>query len=344
MIAMMMRDQQQVRFPAGALDCREDRRFLGGVDQQGAAALVVMDQHAEIVAPAHELVDAYGHVFLLFAAGTIGRATPAVTSAFLKARCFAATVISNELGHRRPALVLRLAARSARRTGDRHGAVGGMGQAAQRAPGRHGLCAALARPFRHRCRARLRVHAGHARGGELAAWGALVDRAGVRRGIAAARFDYRPVPAGASAGAFGKSARDAQGDLARAGAGRAAGHRRAQPARRLGALRAHAVRHRAAVFARPADRTFARDQFHAERLERGAVLPAVEAALDDALPPIARTQRPAAVADLLRRGHRRGAETSLPGHPGRPARLAARVRAGAVAARRDADARDIGQP
>ena len=64
---------------------------------------------------------------------------------------------------------------------------------------------------------------------------------------------------------------------------------------------------------------------------------AVEAALDDALPSVARTQRPATMADFLRRGHRRGAEASLPGHPGRPARLAARVRAGAVAARRDTD-------
>ena len=114
-------------------------------------------------------------------------------------------------------------------------------------------------------------------------------------------------------------------------------HRGAQPARRLGALRAHAVRHRPAVFARPAQRAAARNQFHAGRLERGAVLPAVEAALDDALPPHAGAQRPAALADLFRRHRRRSAEAALPGHAGRPARLAPRLRAGAVAAGRDAD-------
>ena len=55
----------------------------------------------------------------------------------------------------------------------------------------------------------------------------------------------------------------------------------------LGAVRAHAVRHRPAVFTRPTDRTAARNQFHAERLERSAVLPAIETPLDDALPPVA---------------------------------------------------------
>ena len=66
MVAMMMGDQQQVGLPAGALDRRQDRRFLGRVDQQGAAAFLVMHEHAEIVAAAHELVDADGHRSISF--------------------------------------------------------------------------------------------------------------------------------------------------------------------------------------------------------------------------------------------------------------------------------------
>ena len=61
MVAMVVGDQQQVGLPAGALDRRQDRRLLGRVDEQGAAAVLVMHEHAEIVAAAHELVDADGH-------------------------------------------------------------------------------------------------------------------------------------------------------------------------------------------------------------------------------------------------------------------------------------------
>ena len=75
----------------------------------------------------------------------------------------------------------------------------------------------------------------------------------------------RPHAAGPLARACRESARDAEGDLAGAVAGRPRRHRRAQPARRLGALRAYAFRHRPAVFARPAHRTAARGQFHAAR-------------------------------------------------------------------------------
>ena len=66
----------------------------------------------------------------------------------------------------------------------------------------------------------------------------------------------------------------------------------------------------------------------------GAVLPALEAALDAALPQSAGAGRAAAVADLFRRHRRRGAEAALPGRAGGAARLAPRLRAGAVAAGR----------
>ena len=208
----------------------------------------------------------------------------------------------------------------------------------QRTAGRPRLYAALARPFRRRRRACLRLHAGARKGAvDLAGRRAVVDGAGVRRGTAAGRFLDRPHAARPFAGTCRKPARDAEGDLARAVAGRPRRHRRAQPARRLGALRAHAVRHRPAVFARPAQRAAARDQFHAGRLGRRAVLPAVEAALDDALPQPPRTQRPPPLADLFRRHRRRGAEAALSGPAGRAARLAPRLRAGAVAAGRDAE-------
>ena len=78
-------------------------------------------------------------------------------------------------------------------------------------------------------------------------------------------------------------------------------------------------------------------------LGRRAVLPAVEAALDDALPQYSGAHRPAPLADLFGRHRRRGAEAALPGRAGRQARLAPRLRAGAVAAGRgDAGAEGAG--
>ena len=40
MVAMVMGGQDHRRLPAGALDRREDRRFLGRVDERGLAAFV----------------------------------------------------------------------------------------------------------------------------------------------------------------------------------------------------------------------------------------------------------------------------------------------------------------
>ena len=76
--------------------------------------------------------------------------------------------------------------------------------------------------FGTRRRARVCLHAGDAGRGALAAGRPVVDGAGVRRGTAAGRFLHRPHAAGPSAGACRKPARDAQGDLARAVAGRPA--------------------------------------------------------------------------------------------------------------------------
>src|SRR5262245_42282900 len=61
MVAMMMGDEEQVRFPARASDGLLDRRLLRRVDEERAAALIVMDKDAEIVAAADELLDAGGH-------------------------------------------------------------------------------------------------------------------------------------------------------------------------------------------------------------------------------------------------------------------------------------------
>ena len=177
-------------------------------------------------------------------------------------------VAAHELRHRRPALLLRLAARPAGRAGDHHGAVGDLGQPAQRAAGRH--WATRCRGWTASARDAERVFAFMPGTQGAVNWPprrAVGDGAGVRRGTAARRFLDRPDAARASARACRKPARDAEGDLARAGAGRPRGHRRAQPARRVGALRAHAVRHRPAVLARPAHRAAARGQFHARRLD-----------------------------------------------------------------------------
>src|SRR5262245_43188532 len=61
MVAMMMGDDEQVRLPTRAVDGLLDRRLLGRINQQRATALIVMDEHAEIVAAADELLDADGH-------------------------------------------------------------------------------------------------------------------------------------------------------------------------------------------------------------------------------------------------------------------------------------------
>ncbi len=85
----------------------------------------------------------------------------------------------------------------------------------------------------------------------------------------------------------------------------------------------------------------ARDEFHARRHRRGAVLPAVEAEDDSEAAPRFRADRPLALAGLFRRHHRRGAEAALSGPAGRCPRLAPRLRAGAGAARRSDDAQPL---
>ncbi len=75
----------------------------------------------------------------------------------------------------------------------------------------------------------------------------------------------------------------------------------------------------------------ARDQLHAGRYGRGAVLPAVEARDRAAPAQRLRADRPHALAGLLRRHHRRGAEAALSGPAGRRTRLAPRFRAGRCA-------------
>src|SRR5262249_36611316 len=61
MVTMMMSDEEQVRFPARASDGLLDRRLLRRVDEECPATLIVMDEDAEIVAAADELLDADGH-------------------------------------------------------------------------------------------------------------------------------------------------------------------------------------------------------------------------------------------------------------------------------------------
>ena len=58
MVAVVMRGEDHGRRPAGARDRGQDRRLLGRVDDRRLAASSVVHQDAEIVAPAHELVDA----------------------------------------------------------------------------------------------------------------------------------------------------------------------------------------------------------------------------------------------------------------------------------------------
>src|SRR5690606_21340920 len=112
-----------------------------------------------------------------------------------------------------------------------------------------------------------------------------------------------------------------------------------EPARRLGAHGAYALRLRPALFARPAHGIAARDQLHARRQCRGAVLSALQAARRAEAAQRLRTAGAHAVADVLRRHYRGSAEAALPG----PARcrpsLAPRLRARAGAAGRADDAR-----
>jgi hypothetical protein len=79
MIGMVMGRQDMVRSPARAFRRGKDRAFLGRVDEHGLAATCIMDQHAEIVAATHELLDPDWHFELpLLPAGTIGRRAPFV--------------------------------------------------------------------------------------------------------------------------------------------------------------------------------------------------------------------------------------------------------------------------
>src|SRR5690606_24552096 len=122
------------------------------------------------------------------------------------------------------------------------------------------------------------------------------------------------------------------GSLARAGAGRTPRDRRAEPPRPLGPLRAHALRHRPALFALPAHPPAAGRRIYADALERRPAFPALAAQIPAApLQPL-RTARAAAMADFLGSGHCRGAETALSGPPRRRPRLAPHPRAGADAA------------
>jgi hypothetical protein len=61
MVLMMMRRQDHGRRPAGALDRGQDRSFFRRVDQCRLAALRIVDEDAEIVLSAHELVDLQCH-------------------------------------------------------------------------------------------------------------------------------------------------------------------------------------------------------------------------------------------------------------------------------------------
>jgi len=110
--------------------------------------------------------------------------------------------------------------------------------------------------------------------------------------------------------------------------GRLAVDRGAEPARRLGAHGTYALRLRATLFARPVDRTSARNQFHAGCLRRGIVLPTHHKPPGAEIPPLPRTYRPQAVAPVFRCHCGGGAKTSLSGIARHPARLTPGVCAG----------------
>ena len=94
-----------------------------------------------------------------------------------------------------------------------------------------------------------RLHAGRAGRGEMADRPARPRRAGRRTRAAARRCGGRPGAAGACAGNGARSRSVAARSLARAGRGRPAARRDAEPARRVGAHRHDAVRPRPALFA-----------------------------------------------------------------------------------------------
>src|SRR5438445_9686442 len=258
-----------------------------------------------------------------------------MSSAFVELGTYRGYRPAHAFGYRRPPLLLFDHTRPPGRARDHHGTVVDMGNRSERTPGRPRLYAALAGAVRHRCRAGLCLYASDTRSGGVARRRADGDGARLRRGAAAGRFLHRPHAARPLARTCRKSARDAERDLARAVAGGSCRHRRAQSARRLGALRAHALRQWATVLARPAHRIAARSQFHAGRMVRRAFLPAIATALRDAVSQRAGAGRPAIVADLFRRHRRRGAEAALPGRACRTARLAPRLRAGLLAAGSD---------
>ena len=188
--------------------------------------------------------------------------------------------------------------------------------------------------FGARRRAHLRLHAGHAGRGALAARRRRRRPRWCSTRNCRCRCLDRPDDAGAFAGACGKPARDAEGDLARAVAGRAAS--------------VIVVPNRRGVWARfehtpfGTGRPFSRGQLN-ELLRDANFTPA---ASSDALffppskrrfmmrlQPMLERTGPPALADFLRRHRRRGAEAALSGPAARAARLPPRLRAGAQPAR-----------
>ena len=121
------------RRPAGALDRRQDRRLLGRVDQRRLAALRRHARARRNCRCRHMNWSTRTAIGLSpFCSGTIDRAASRrLSSRFLEsAHASRLRLAAHEFRHRRPPLVLCLAARAAGRAVDHHGAVLDVGQAA----------------------------------------------------------------------------------------------------------------------------------------------------------------------------------------------------------------------